>query len=284
MSVSLDQISQSSIVCSSYKYVIIINIQDYRPFKTWRAHQAHILWLGVMTDSHLISYGRRESVKIWKSGCEVLLHEIPVNHEGFCKPDLMSGLFAVPSGKNSIQMFNVSQMTSSSTAVLLPLFNLSTTNDEGAVMAVKFLSTSEPNLLVAAYETGFISIWSCGNIRNETRLKDMPTCIAHDAQRRRILVGSASSTINIFDDEQLQFLHQVPLTNPGINCIAIRPKFFVTGGWDKRLRLFSSKTLKPLCVLQLHEQDLNALVFTTDGLLACASSDAMISLWDLYNS
>ena len=233
--------------------------------------------------SHLISYGRRESVKIWNAESD-LLHEILVDHEGFCKPDLMSGLLAKPSGKNSVQIFNLSQIACSSStdaAVLLPLSNLSITNDEGAVMAVKFLST---NLVVVAYEAGFISIWSCGNIRNKNRIKDMPTCIAHDAERRRIFVGSSSSTINIFDDDQLQFLHQVPLTNPGINCIAIRPKFFVTGGWDKRLRLFSTKTLKPLCVLQLHEQDLNALVFTTNGLLACASSDAMISLWDLYNS
>lgn len=240
-------------------------------------------------DNHLISHGRRDSVKIWNARGDLLV-KIPVDHEGFCKCDLMSGLLlALPSGKNSVQLLNRTQMT----GVTTPLSNgrsLNITNDDqvGAVMAVKILSTSEPNLVVTAYEAGFICIWTadatCSTIRNENHIKDMPTCIAHDAQRRRIIIGSASSKLNIFNDDKLELLHQVSLTNPGINCISIRPKFYATAGWDKRLRLFSAKTLKPLVVLQLHESDLNSIVSTAAGFLVCASSDAMISLWDLYNS
>ncbi len=214
---------------------------------------------------------------VWDSKGQIML-QTPINHEGFCKCNLIGDLLAIPCGKNGINVMDLSLNTPTK-------LSLDVNNDEGALMAVKFVSE---NLLIAAYESGYICLWlvqedSTATIDREMRIKCMPTCLA--LNNGEILVGTSSETLYIFDDRLSGLLKEVNLTNPGLNVIEIRPdaRFYVTAGWDKRLRLFSTSKHKKLCVLILHDGALNALSFV-GPLLAAGSSDSQISLWDLYNN
>lgn len=252
---------------------------------TWQAHTTAIVWLGSLEDSPgcLISHGRGESLRIWTAEGK-LVHQVLVNHEGFCKCDLWANIIAIPVGKNSIEIYNIEQ-------VKIPerTSTLTIDEDEGGLMAVKLLS-NKARRVVAAYESGCICMWEGGVVVERVRVKSMPTCLEHHAQRNEILLGTSSETLHIFDvEDKLAELKAISLTNPGLNAIALRLsdlRLYATAGWDKRIRLFSARTHKKLCVLQLHDDSLNGLVFITGHcglLLAAGGSDALISLWDLYN-
>lgn len=159
-------------------------------------------------------------------------------------------------------------------------------DSEGGLMAVKLLC--QPTRIVAAYESGCICIWDGDVVVHQTRIKSMPTCLGHHAHRNEILLGTSSETLHIFDVDKLALLKEITLTNPGLNAISLRQsdlRLFATAGWDKRIRLFSARSHKKLCVLQLHDDSLNSLVFIVGhcGLLAAGGNDALISLWDLYS-
>ena len=60
---------------------------------------------------------------------------------------------------------------------------------------------------------------------------------------------------------------------------------FATAGWDRRVRIFSTKApkFKPLAVLRYHDAAVNALDFSADStLLFTASKDAKIACWRLF--
>jgi len=256
--------------------ITIWNLNTFRPIKTWKAHPAPIVWLGNLVDNHqLISHGRTSSVKIWNDENE-LMHEIPVDHEGFCKCDVQNNALCIPSGKNEIHVIAVNaEMNKTSTHTLI--------NDEGSIMAVQFVGNS----LVAAYENGFICIWSRedkSTFSHSHRIQAMPMCLSFDPKHGRILLGTSCETLYIFD-EDLHIQREILLTNAGLSCISIRcdDRIYATSGWDKRIRVFSLKHHKKLCVLQLHDETVNSVQFTKkNSILAAASSDGQISLWNLY--
>jgi WD40 repeat protein len=78
----------------------------------------------------------------------------------------------------------------------------------------------------------------------------------------------------------------IQIKNPGINVLKIRPsdsKIFSTGGWDSRIRIYSTKKAKLLCVLDFHNETINSLDFSfQNNILAAASNDGLISFWKLY--
>lgn len=242
------------------------------------------MWLCALDDSpgYLISHGRGESVIIWNAEGS-LVYKLPVHHDGFCKSDLLSNNIAIPSGQNSIEVLAINQMMS-----LEKRRTLTIDSDEGALMAVKLLS--KETRVVAAYESGCICMWDESIVLHRTQVKSsMPTCLGHHAQRNEILLGTSSESLHILDADNLTQLKAIELTNPGLNAIALRlsdSRVYATAGWDKRIRFFSARTHKKLCVLQIHEDSLNSLVFIIGhcgwSLLAAGGSDSLISLWDLY--
>ena len=79
----------------------------------------------------------------------------------------------------------------------------------------------------------------------------------------------------------------IKIPHAGISSLAVRrdDKIIATGGWDKRVRIFSAKTTKPLAILRHHTKGVNSVAFSSldnSNLLACGSSDSHISIWSLY--
>lgn len=228
---------------------------------------------------------------IWSPEGEKV-HEILVNHEGFCKCNLWMNLLAIPVGKNAIDVYEIKDHLHESQGLMKSFYpperkgTLAVSDDEGGLMAVKWLNRSRA--MVAAYESGFVCVWQENVMVEQTRVKSMPTCLEYHAQRNEILLGTSSETLYIFNVDKLVQLEAIALTNPGLNAITLRQsdcRIYATAGWDKRIRLFNAKNHKKLCVLQLHDDSLNSLVFMAGhcGLLAAGSSDALISLWQLYS-
>lgn len=264
-----------------------LKIQVYRPTKTWQAHTATIVWIGALDDrpGYIISHGRNESLIIWNAE-GISVHQMLITHEGFCKCDLWANIIAIPAKKNSVEIFNISQETTS----LDRTGTLTIDDDEGALMAIKLLG--KQTTVVTAYESGCICIWNENVVLHRTRVKSMPTCLGHHAQRNELLLGTSCETLYIFNVDDLTELKSVVLTNPGLNVMALRLsdlRLYATAGWDHRIRFFSARTHKKLCVLQLHDGPVNSLVFIMGqsgggvGLLAAGGSDSLISLWDLYS-
>eukprot|EP01105_Mastigella_eilhardi_P026997 TRINITY_DN807_c0_g1_i3.p1 TRINITY_DN807_c0_g1~~TRINITY_DN807_c0_g1_i3.p1 ORF type:complete len:322 (-),score=62.59 TRINITY_DN807_c0_g1_i3:127-1092(-) len=83
----------------------------------------------------------------------------------------------------------------------------------------------------------------------------------------------------------------------GVSDVSIRQdgKLVITGGWDHRVRVFSTgRTPRPLAVLRLHTATVNAVDFCRPGapaatvagadqrLFVSASADKRVALWSLY--
>lgn len=208
--------------------------------------------------------------------------KILVSHDCFCKCDILGPLLVIPHDKNDLQLFSIK-------GTKHELLNkISINGDEGAIFIAKFLTSADR--LLTAYESGGIFIWNMPacTLASQTRVGHLPNCAAHNSEKHEILIGTSSETLFIYDDRDLKLLKEVSLANPGLNAIVVRPtdqRLYATAGWDKRIRIFSAKSHKKLCVLQVHEGSVNAVTYVVDtrSLLAAGGSDGLISLWDLYN-
>ena len=70
--------------------------------------------------------------------------------------------------------------------------------------------------------------------------------------------------------------------HPGVGQLALRGdgKVIASAGWDYRVRLFATKSLRRLAVLRYHDASVNALDWSSN-LLATGSKDTKVAVWRL---
>jgi WD40 repeat protein len=70
--------------------------------------------------------------------------------------------------------------------------------------------------------------------------------------------------------------------HPGVGQLALRGdgKVIASAGWDYRVRLFATKSLRRLAVLRYHDASVNALDWSGDR-LATGSKDTKVAVWRL---
>jgi len=86
--------------------------------------------------------------------------------------------------------------------------------------------------------------------------------------------GGAGKQLSSFSIDYLKLsvaFEQIQLDSAGLSDVRIRcdRKLVASAGWDKRVRLFGFKSLKPLAILRFHTESVHAVDF------ACPNPDSI---------
>lgn len=172
------------------------------------------------------------------------------------------------------------------------LNTMSFSSDASKLGLLMSLHANDSNQLVAGFESGHIVLFdlrSFGEVSRLNLFQGQPVmCVDYNRARNLGISGSAENYMSHFNigDVGLELDGKIEMTNPGLNCVKIRPsdaKIFASGGWDKRIRVFGSKKKNLLVVLDFHKDAINTIGFSEVNLMAAGSNDGIISFWDLYN-
>jgi len=213
---------------------------------------------------------------------------------GFCKASLMhaSNFVAVPGRtKSSVTVWNIedSQIVSR----LVPHEEHPTL---GMVMCIKLLQ----NNVIVGYENGDLLVWDLVqnivvyHLEEVFQKEPIMTLDANQINEKiECFCGSVVSSmvrIRIDLSNNTHTTKIVKLLNDGLNCLKVRSdnKILVTGGWDHKVRIWGTKKISLLAVLGYHKDSISTVNFSDQYrdnkmLLACASNDFKISIYDVFN-
>ncbi|CAG8644989.1 7798_t:CDS:10, partial [Funneliformis mosseae] len=255
---------------------------------------------------------------------------LSVNSLNFCKFDYcfkgdndQDILIALPSSKGSaaIDVWNLSNQQR-----ILGFDGKQET--EGYCMAIKFFqhpTNKSEYLILSAYENGGVILWSFSSDKsndddvNEELFSERlwsvkqhkETVLALDVSKNRKFAISTAGDKKIvkynfnenFEKEPL--INSITIKSAGIADIKIRSdsKIFATAGWDSKIRVFSSKTMKPLAILSYHKESVYSLAFAhvfsqedndntlieneidervLNHFLVGGGKDRRVTLWEIY--
>lgn len=288
---------------------------------SWEAHlpKSSILCLKNVSPTKILSIGTEDSVKLWE-----ILSKDASSCDGFPPNPTASCLVTVPLGNylgfSNFDVFNhldcivvalpgeshdVVSVWSFSSNIKICKLNFDEGHSVGSVMKMKWVEKKRTIGLLVAYEKGGLCLWNWSNsvVFSAVPINGSPLCLEYDQHLGQGIVGSTSEALYIFSITNLfdiSLLREIDLVNEGISCCISRPDsgIYVTGGWDKRIRVFSWLNDRMLACLSDHTKSITDLQYSVsevtihDGaaaetqgtifLLAASSTDGGISLWRLF--
>ncbi|GBG70675.1 hypothetical protein CBR_g7976 [Chara braunii] len=166
----------------------------------------------------------------------------------------------------------------------------------GMCMAVEAVRQPHTGVLTiaAGFEDGAIRVWDARQVAEPLVCQNLHTepilSIALDSSYSGGVSGAADNRTIFFRLDCLtgvcNVAKMVETTRPGTADVAIRPdgRIAATGGWDHRVRVYDYKHRKLLAILKYHTSTVSAVAFCPyqTGLLASASDDATVAIWDIY--
>ncbi|KAI9690631.1 MAG: hypothetical protein M1820_009962 [Bogoriella megaspora] len=282
-------------------WAVLWTLASKRPAAVWKAHEGAVLGLVRWGDERVISQGRDGKVIVWqlKSDHEAgldkrlpvddadadqknpwILHSIKVETVNFCALAVCSELevrpnqsedggllMAVPAAKdNQIDVFQLPTEHHLST---VPAVQGTKT---GMVMAIRIFHHQNSLLLAAGYENGCLAVFqqNSGNAvwlqRSTTRFHTQPLLSIDVAPNIGMVFSSAADAIIAsypIVQSDTQSAREFKTKHSGQQGLAVRPddKILATAGWDARVRVYSTKTLKELAVLKWHKEGCYAVAF-----------------------
>lgn len=267
----------------------------------WDGHPgSSIHWLYSDSSDVLWSLGRSDSVKAWNiHSSPVTLATYPlIDYIGFSSSHIIQinsniKLLALPGpSQEGVTVWDTDKN------IKVGTFIPPNVRTYGTVMHPRWIKTKDVISLGVMYESGHLVLWDWANskIASQCQITENPMCFTLDESSQTGIIGTASEKIYIFtiqSDLSISITKEFSITNAGISSCVLRPdgKLFVTGGWDSRIRVFSSKKCKPLAVLMYHKKTVECVAYSKDGieevgggyLLAAGSSDKSVSLWNIFN-
>lgn len=255
-----------------------------------QAHPGHsVLWMDFTQSGALLTQGRDGWVKVWNKS-DFSWEEtgsMTSSSMGFCGACLVErdNVVAVASESQSqVDLYDI--RTNKLTSKLAP-----DPDDKpcGMCMKIRFSQSSDTTAFLVGYEDGSIALWDLRANKMADRIRvheESLMCMDFSSQIGKGFSGSPDENLISWTlgDDQIKTSTKVTVKNPGFNDIVIRKdgKIVATAGWDRQIRIFGCKKLKPLAILSYHKDSVNCLTFSDENILACGSKDQHISLWDIY--
>ncbi|TPX57720.1 hypothetical protein PhCBS80983_g03637 [Powellomyces hirtus] len=289
-----------------------------RPLRRWKAHESGILALHGLSADQLL---RGDQLHIWSLAGEQEEEPGPqftllVNSLNFCGVAVLSTageaeqsevLLALPAidENAAIDVYNLSTRKYERQGIMVP----NATKDTGLCMCLKFFKGVDQRIYLAAgYESGTVIVWDVekGTLVQRCKIHDEPVLsldISPDG--RSGFCGGAYSKVVQFavdigtESDLLRISSEQTLPARGTAVARVRPdsKIVAIGSWDSSIRIYKTKALKPLAVLQAHRQGIQCLCFasgtandaesegnptTPANTFAAGSKDGTITLWQIY--
>uniref|UniRef100_A0A1B6D3P9 Uncharacterized protein n=2 Tax=Clastoptera arizonana TaxID=38151 RepID=A0A1B6D3P9_9HEMI len=244
-------------------------------------------------NSNFITQEKCGNIKIWsevENSCWILQVIVPLTYVGFCKFCLGPDSIICPEENSAVTIRSLK-------GDILEKNSFDKTKNNGNIMFLKYENILSEDFIFILFESGTLKVWKRGSAEvSELKLTDdCPMALDFDGQSRGIIGTSGSNLIEFYfiDKAKLSAGKSVPITNPGVSCVKIRPdkRIFIAGCWDGRLRFFSMKTLKLLAVLDQHQSCIQDVVFSISPvtslkckyLCVAGGQDKKITLWNLFD-
>lgn len=298
----------------------IWSLHTHRSVAFKAAHPGHpVLGIHGVGDSHVLTQGRDGFVRTWdlRDGIRGPLLECDVTTFCFCQAvpiPAAGGLDQEGSGHTqpviampSPDAQEVVLWDSRERRAVRRLTPAVTRERAGMCMCLRCVG---PQALLAGWEDGTLQLFDLRSTsRPEVRqLHSEPLlCLDVDPRARAAVTGAADCQVCVVPllprgaaetptgangptgglglGEPSR--HAIPVTNEssgsgGIASLRVRPdgRVVASGGWDRRVRLWQCRRMKPLAVLRHHTGTVNAVDFSPCSTwLASGSADGTVALW-----
>lgn len=244
----------------------------------------------LINQNQLMSHNKVGEIKCWRiDGFELMLHHtLSTNVIGFCKLALYkTNMFLCKDDSSRMNCYSID------TYDKISVYDPQQSNILGDLMVIKSIE----NYIFCGYEASIVIVWKEDHVVGQCNFPELECLMAMDVDHngaKGVCAGSSDMINTFYIKEGIPSLDKnIKITNPGVNMLQLRPddKIVAAACWDRTVRLFSWKSMKLLAILDPHTMGILNIMFSelsvkfwkTKYMLAVASKDNKITLWDIYN-